>query len=111
MSYTQQDVGSEWMEWSFFKIKTRANRPWYDGVIFQVGDIDFYPNGGIASMTGCEGEDVDIGCSHGRAPVCYRCLRSDIVIMYRVSGRPIVFPPTPYLWHPWSDQTHISHVE
>lgn len=82
MSYTQQDVGSEWMEWSFFKIKTRANRPWYDGVIFQVGDIDFYPNGGIASMTGCEGEDVDIGCSHGRAPVCYRCLRSDIVIMY-----------------------------
>ena len=30
---------------------------------------------------------------------------------YRVSERPIVFPPTPYLWHPWSDQTHISHAE
>merc|ERR1712241_1464813 len=36
-----------------------------DGV---VGDIDFYPNGGVASMSGCEGEDVGLGCSHGRAP-------------------------------------------
>jgi len=36
-----------------------------DGV---VGDIDFYPSGGIASMPGCEGEDVGLGCSHSRAP-------------------------------------------
>merc|ERR1719245_1305872 len=32
-----------------------------------VGDIDFYPNGGVASMTGCEGEGVAIYCSHVRA--------------------------------------------
>ena len=30
---------------------------------------------------------------------------------YRLSGRPLVFPHTPYLWHLWSDQAHISHVE
>merc|ERR1719507_1277864 len=34
-----------------------------DGI---VGDIDFYPNGGIASMPGCEGEPIDIQCSHAR---------------------------------------------
>ena len=41
----------------------------YGEYVLQVGDIDFYPNGGIASMNGCEGEDVALGCSHDRAPV------------------------------------------
>ena len=38
-------------------------------LLFKVGDIDFYPNGGIASMAGCEGESVAIYCSHVRAVV------------------------------------------
>ena len=38
-------------------------------LILQVGDIDFYPNGGIASMPGCEGEPIDIQCSHARKEV------------------------------------------
>ena len=38
-------------------------------------------------------------------------LKSPPVVTYRVSGGPCVFPHGHYLWHPWSDQTHISHVE
>ena len=38
-------------------------------LLLQVGDIDFYPNGGIASMPGCEGEPIDIQCSHARKEV------------------------------------------
>ena len=38
-------------------------------LLLKVGDIDFYPNGGIASMPGCEGEPIDIQCSHARKEV------------------------------------------
>ena len=40
------------------------------GSLNPYGHIDFYPNGGVASMTGCEGEGVAIYCSHVRAVVC-----------------------------------------
>ena len=37
-----------------------------DGVF---GDIDFYPNGGgTAKQPGCEGEDLQLSCSHSRGP-------------------------------------------
>ena len=49
--------------------------------------MDFYPNGGIASMPGCEGETVAIYCSHVRAVVSFYinitgCLRFFIVIRF-----------------------------
>ena len=35
-----------------------------------MGQVDFYPNGGMAPQPGCENEDpLGIDCSHARAPV------------------------------------------
>lgn len=56
-------------------VQTDGRRP-DDNVLFfliltQSGHVDFYPNRGVASMPGCEGESVSINCSHHRAPVSY----------------------------------------
>ena len=37
-----------------------------------MGQVDFYPNGGMAPQPGCENEDpLGIDCSHARAPVSF----------------------------------------
>jgi hypothetical protein len=38
---------------------------------FQLGHVDFYPNVGQHPQPGCEGEGLDLDCSHQRAPVSY----------------------------------------
>ena len=38
-----------------------------------MGQVDFYPNGGMAPQPGCENEDpLGIDCSHARAPVSFQ---------------------------------------
>ena len=34
-----------------------------------LGDVDFYPNGGTAKQAGCEDENFQLSCSHSRGPV------------------------------------------
>ena len=35
----------------------------------KVGDVDFYPNSGMAPQPGCKGEPIGLDCSHQRANV------------------------------------------
>ena len=35
----------------------------------KLGHVDFYPNAGQHPQPGCEGEGLDLDCSHQRAPV------------------------------------------
>ena len=41
----------------------------YIGMTATVGHVDFFPNAGYAPQPGCEGEGLNLRCSHLRAPV------------------------------------------
>ncbi|BES94658.1 Lipase [Nesidiocoris tenuis] len=68
----------------------------FEGMIDPVGDVDFYPNGGLPPQPGCENADNPTSCSHARAfelyaetvsnPVLYPATRCSSYSKYLQSG-------------------------